>query len=112
MSDQEEMPPSTIPVISTDIISSGPIERGVTLRPDVDHEERANLFKAMAAEADRQLKATEARALRAEARLRDVEMMAQRADNELAMGERPGVGINRYVANARAILTRMLEVLR
>lgn len=107
--------PPTVEVLSADIIESGPIERGVRLHvsqqktaieccPDAD---RAEMYKAMAFEADRRVKEVEAK-------LRDLRRLAKAADNELSYWQRlqgPTTcpSETRAINNARAALTKCLE---
>lgn len=80
-------------------------ERLTAPMPEPAPDERGDLFKAMAFEADRQVKVLHAR-------LDEIRHLVQAADNELAHYERqaaPG-RYDRCISNARAALTKAKEV--
>lgn len=113
-----EHAPDTIEVASGDIIRSGPIERGVsrqTIFEPTDADslvQRAELYRGMAFEADRQCKIEREKN-------EAIRNLVRAADNELAhfqrvtSGTMPGTVANligeRAVANARAALTKAKE---
>lgn len=113
-----EHAPDTIEVASGDIIRSGPIERGVSRQAifeptDADSlVQRAELYRGMAFEADRQCKFMNEK-------LEAIRHLVQAADNELATFQRIARGTfpgsvaqlagERNISNARAALTKAKE---